>query len=114
MNLVSQIEYVTSEYYESVKGQLNHLVGLDFFEGTIIDLSLGGVKIEALEIPKELQQGHILLFHLDEAKIRQKLPAKLLRIHELEQGVSLHLSFVQIRELERMKLRKFVLKLQET
>ena len=114
LNLVSQIEYVTPENYEAVKGQLNQLVGVGFFEGTIVDLSLGGLKIEVLDIPREIQQGHILLFHLDEAKIRQKLPAKLLRIRQLEQGCSLHLSFIQMRELERMKLRKFILKLQES
>lgn len=81
---------------------------LDSFDGTIIDLSLGGLKVHFTDPPAGADVGNLLVFRLPQANVREDLMARILRINPSKNGVDYHLQFFRLRELARMKLNKML------
>ncbi|MBF0278969.1 MAG: PilZ domain-containing protein [SAR324 cluster bacterium] len=78
------------------------------FKGEITDISAGGVKITATELPTDLSEKNLLLFELHGAELRDDLVVRITRIIDDEDGYQLHSQFLNIRDLVRIKIKKFI------
>ena len=76
--------------------------------GTVIDISLGGMKIYLDELPKKAEVGNLLQFSLKEAKIQKKIQAQIVRLGKEDDQLSVHVQFTDLTELSRLHLEKFI------
>lgn len=77
--------------------------------GKILDISLGGSRIR-LENPQlKPAEGDLIVFQLPQAQVKEDLVSEILDIAEIKPGVvQIHLRFVGMKELNRLKLSKFI------
>jgi len=77
-------------------------------EGHIEDMSAGGFQIGAKVVPEDVNDGDIFVFHLPGANMREDLMAKVLKIIQRPTDFTVHLQFIRMRELSRMKINKYL------
>ncbi len=82
--------------------------------GTIRDLSMGGALVVGTSQHEQLHDGDMIVFTLPEANIREPLVTQVVGILPLEDGrIQFHLQFQGLKELNRLKLARFLTSLKE-
>ncbi|MBU3915919.1 flagellar brake protein [bacterium] len=76
--------------------------------GTVVDISIGGLKFTVPEIPEKVVEGITVIFKLEEAKIRNEIQAEIVRISTEGGNKSIHLQYQDLSELNRLYLQKFI------
>ena len=77
--------------------------------GQMKDLSLGGSRVVLHNAPLKPAEGDIIVFQFPQAQIKDDLVSEILDIAEPRGGPpQLHLQFVGVKELDRLKLSKFI------
>ena len=77
--------------------------------GHIVDLSLGGLRIMAVAPETRPAEGDIIVFQLPQARIKDDLVAEVLYTESpTPNEFQMHLRFVGIKELDRLKLNKYL------
>ena len=77
--------------------------------GHIVDLSLGGLRIMAVAPETRPAEGDIIVFQLPQARIKDDLVAEVLYTEApTPNEFQMHLRFVGIKELDRLKLNKYL------
>ncbi len=76
--------------------------------GTVVDISIGGMKFSVNELPERVTEGVKVIFRLEEAKIRNEINAEIVRITDEGTMKSVHLQFQELSELNRLYLQKFI------
>lgn len=78
-------------------------------EGTILDMSAGGIKLSiGQKLDEPLKQGDILLFHLPGASLREDLAATVLATIPRGKQMDVHMKFQDSNPLTRIKLLQFL------
>ena len=78
------------------------------FLGTVVDISIGGLKFTLDSLPEKMTEGVNVVFKLEEAKIKNKISAEVVRIAEEGNSKNVHLQFQDLSELNRLYLQKFI------
>ncbi|MCP4297442.1 MAG: PilZ domain-containing protein [Proteobacteria bacterium] len=76
--------------------------------GTVVDISVGGMKIYMDKLPEATQVGSAVLFFLKEAKIKKEIQARIVRLGKEDDYLSVHVQFSGLTELSRLHLQKFI------
>jgi hypothetical protein len=76
--------------------------------GTVIDISIGGLKFMVSELPDRVTEGIHVVFKLEEAKIKKEINAEIVKIASDSKGSYIHLQFEDLSELNRLYLQKFI------
>lgn len=76
--------------------------------GTVVDISLGGMKIYMDELPENAEVGTPVVFFLKEAKIQKEIQTRIVRLGREEDYISVHVQFSGLTELSRLHLQKFI------
>ncbi len=93
--------------------QLREEVPLPMLHGAITDVSLGGLNFQTDEALEEFGEKGVVLVAVPGVNIRDELQARILTIGESRGVKNLHLQFVHLRDIERLKLNKFLLRLKQ-
>lgn len=95
---------------------------LSSVNGNINDISVGGMRATIENLPKKvndegqlqvIESGDIFIFHLQGANLREDLKARVLSISSVEEKHQVHLQFYRTRELERLKIKKFIYRMEK-
>jgi c-di-GMP-binding flagellar brake protein YcgR len=79
------------------------------FRGTIKDLSIGGALVLAETPLRQLNDGDMIVFKLPEAQIKEDLAGLVVGgFPRGEQHAQVHLQFLGLKELNRLKLSKYL------
>ncbi len=78
------------------------------FIGNIVDVSLGGLKVNVDKLPAGVMKDSYLRFFFKEAKINKPLQVRVLKIYEEEPQTVLHLQFYAMTELNRLCLQNYI------
>lgn len=78
------------------------------FEGTLKDISLGGVLAWSKGELERLHEGDMVIFRLPEARVRDDLVAEVMGLFPLEGRTQIHLQFQGLKEMNRLKISKFL------
>ncbi len=76
--------------------------------GTVLDISIGGMKFKTPTLPEKTAEGINVVFKLEEAKIKNEIHAEIVRITDDKDGKNVHLQFQSLSELNRLYLQKFI------
>lgn len=78
-------------------------------QGTLQDLSLGGVLVKLDLTENKPETGDLIVFRLPEAQIKEDLVSQVMGSSEEDQKhMNVHLQFIGLNELNRLKLNKFI------
>ncbi len=89
-------------------------IALESVNGQIVDMSVGGLKAEVEKLPKNFEEGDLLIFHIQGANLREDMKARVLRINSTSADThDIHMQFFRTRELERLKIKKFIYRIQK-
>ncbi|MBF0279808.1 MAG: PilZ domain-containing protein [SAR324 cluster bacterium] len=97
-------------------------MSLSSVNGNIVDMSVGGIRATIENLPKKvgddgnlqvIEPGDIFIFHLQGANLREDLKARILKINTSDKTHEVHLQFFRTRELERLKIKKFVYRMEK-
>lgn len=119
---IREFERVTVDifttFYVMTEEQLNEMgtgvtagksdLALNTINGRIVDMSAGGFKAVCETVPPNLELGDIFIFHLQGANLREDLKAQVLHFGKKEEGYDVNFQFFRTRELERLKIKKFI------
>jgi c-di-GMP-binding flagellar brake protein YcgR len=79
------------------------------------DVSIGGALAVVANAAQAPETGDMVIFRLPEAQVHSDLVAQVVRKSNSPEGqVQLHLQFAGLKELDRLKLNRFILEQQET
>ena len=113
---ISMQLYVIRQEYTSDRA-VAHLKAMDsqyVFEGEFLDLSIGGALVRAKEQENRLNDGDVIVFQLPDSQIKDDLVSQVVGIFEGEGGSThMHLQFLGMKELNRLKLSKYLETLKE-
>jgi len=85
------------------------------FDGNIVDLSIGGALVMAKGRQERLHEGDVVVFRLPGAQMRDDVVSQVVGSLSLEaEATQLHLQFMGMKELNRLKLSKFLTTLKES
>ena len=76
--------------------------------GTVLDISIGGMKFTTPDLPEKVVEGVNVIFKLEEAKIKNEIQGEIVRISEENKQQNVHLQFQNLSELNRLYLQKFI------
>ncbi len=116
VDIVTSFYIISEDQLDAIGGSISSAKSdmvLESMNGKIVDMSIGGLKIVTDETSKPLKPGDVLVFHLQGAGLRDDLMAKILRVNDTKDSKSLHMQFFRSRELERMKIKKFLFRMQK-
>ncbi len=103
--------YVIRQEFTSDRA-VAHLKAMDsqyVFEGEIKDLSIGGALVRAKKQETRLNDGDVVVFQLPESQIKDDLVSQVVGIFEGEGGSPhMHMQFLGMKELNRLKLSKYL------
>ena len=95
--------------YKQKKGKQSEQAGESAqCTGTVVDISIGGLKFTVPEISEKVVEGISVIFKLEEAKIRNEIQAEIVRISTEGGNKSIHLQYQDLSELNRLYLQKFI------
>ncbi|MDH4225780.1 MAG: PilZ domain-containing protein [Deltaproteobacteria bacterium] len=84
------------------------------FQGRFMDISLGGIALMAPPGDFPVQAGDVLVFHLFEANIKENVISRVLKSETIEGGgMKIHGKLTGIREINRLKLSKYLQSVQD-
>lgn len=113
---------IPSEFYvirqeftnERTAGHLRTLDSQYRFDGALKDISIGGALVLADGKLERLNEGDIVVFRLPLAQIKDDLVAQVTGMFARDDGhTQVHLQFLGLRELNRLKLGKFLVSLKK-
>lgn len=79
------------------------------------DVSIGGALVVVADPSQSPEGGDMVIFRMPEAQVHADMVAQVLRRVERPDGqAQLHLQFVGLKELDRLKLNRFIMEQQET
>lgn len=103
--------YVIRQEFTSDRA-VAHLKAMDsqyVFEGEIIDLSIGGALVRSKNQETRLNDGDVVVFQLPASQIKDDLVSQVVGIFEGEGGnPHMHMQFLGLKELNRLKLSKYL------
>lgn len=108
VDIFTTFSVMSEEQLSAASGAAKTDMVVEAVNGKIVDISVGGLKAVLEEKPAKLDLGDLMIFHLQGANLRDDLKGRVLGINQLEKGISVHMQFFRSRELERMKIKKFV------
>ena len=76
--------------------------------GKVVDISTGGLKFTVEELPETVAVGANVMFRLEEAKITRDIQAEIVKITEEDEQNNVHIQFLNLSELNRLYLQKFI------
>ena len=80
----------------------------DACSGTVLDISIGGMKFETSDLPDKVTEGTYVVFKLEEAKIKNEIHAEIVKLSGDTEKAYVHLQFQNLSELNRLYLQKFI------
>ncbi len=114
---------IFTTFYAMTEEKLNSLgtgvsitksdIALESVNGQIVDMSVGGLKAEVEKLPKNFEEGDLLIFHIQGANLREDMKARVLKINPRGSEYDIHMQFFRTRELERLKIKKFIFRTQK-
>ncbi len=116
-----QVE-VPTEFYvirqeftsERTAGSLRAMDSQYRFDGVIKDISIGGALAQAPDTAERLHEGDMVVFKLPAAQIRDDVVAQCVGLFPRDDGsTGVHLQFTGLRELNRLKLGKYLVSLKK-
>jgi hypothetical protein len=85
------------------------------FDGSIVDLSIGGALVMAKGRQERLHEGDVVVFRLPGAQMRDDVVSQVVGSLSMEaEDTQIHLQFMGMKELNRLKLSKFLAALKES
>lgn len=112
VDIFTTFSIMSEEELNALSGAKADMV-MESINGKIVDISVGGIKAVLEERPAKLSIGDLMIFHLQGANLRDDLKARVLGINSHDTGHDVHMQFFRSRELERMKIKKFVFQRQK-
>lgn len=106
--------YVVRQEFASERatGGLKALDSQYRFNGSIRDISIGGALVIAEGRQERLNEGDMIVFRLPAAQIRDDIVGQVMGVMLLDDGnTQIHLQFVGLKELNRLKLGKYLSRL---
>lgn len=82
--------------------------GEDYCAGTVLDISIGGLKFMADDLPEIASIGAYVVFKLEEAKIKNDIHGEIVKLSKDGSHNFVHLQFQNLSELNRLYLQKFI------
>lgn len=108
--------YVIRQEYTGDRS-IAHMKALDsqyMFEGTIVDLSIGGALVSVDKGHERLHEGDMIVFQLPDAHIKDDIVAQVVGIFPSDEGnTQIHLQLTGLKELNRLKLSKYLTMLKD-
>ena len=99
---------------ERTAGHLRALDSQFRFDGAIKDISIGGALAATQDSQERLHEGDMVVFHLPAAQIKDDLVAQVVGMFGRDDGsTAVHLQFLGMRELNRLKLGKYLVSLKK-
>jgi PilZ domain len=99
---------------ERTAGNLRALDSQYRFDGAIKDISIGGALVFKQGGPDQLSEGDMVVFRLAEAHIKDDVVGQVMGLFPRDDGqTQVHLQFLGLRELNRLKLGKFLVSLKQ-
>ncbi|MCG8337156.1 MAG: PilZ domain-containing protein [Proteobacteria bacterium] len=80
----------------------------EFCAGTVLDISIGGMKFVTDSLPEKVSEGIYVVFKLEEAKIKNEIHAEIVKLSGDTSQAYVHLQFQNLSELNRLYLQKFI------
>jgi c-di-GMP-binding flagellar brake protein YcgR len=80
----------------------------EFCAGTVLDISIGGMKFVADNLPDKVSEGIYVIFKLEEAKIKNEIHAEIVKLSGDANRAYIHLQYQNLSELNRLYLQKFI------
>ena len=99
---------------ERTAGHLRAMDSQYRFDGDIKDISIGGALVVAGSAQDRLHEGDMVVFRLPDAQIKDDVVGQVVGLFARDDGRSqAHLQFLGLRELNRLKLGKFLVSLKK-
>lgn len=116
IDLVAQFYVIRQELAsDRTAASLKALDSQYVIEGTLRDLSLGGALVVGHSNQELLHDGDMIVFRLPQAQIREDLVSMVVGIIPMDDGkVQFHLQFQGLKELNRLKLSRYLTNLKES
>ena len=86
---------------------------LPFWDGTLIDLSLGGANLVTSDDLETLGERDIVILTIPGVQVRDHFQARVLAIVPQQGKFHLHLQFLPLKDIERLKLNKFLIRMKK-
>jgi c-di-GMP-binding flagellar brake protein YcgR len=100
---------------ERTAGHLRALDSQYRFDGEIKDISIGGALVLADGGQDRLHEGDMVVFRLVDAQIKDDVVGQVMGLFARDDGkTQVHLQFLGLRELNRLKLGKFLVSLKQS
>jgi c-di-GMP-binding flagellar brake protein YcgR len=85
------------------------------FDGSLRDISIGGALVVAEGPQERVHEGDMVVFRLPDAQIKDDLVAQAVGMMPRDDGATqIHLQFLGLKELNRLKLGKFLVGLKQS
>lgn len=99
---------------ERTAGSLRALDSQFRFDGAIVDISIGGALISSPSTTEHLHEGDMVVFKLPVAQIKDDVVAQCVGLFPRDdETTQVHLQFLGLRELNRLKLGKYLVSLKK-
>jgi hypothetical protein len=82
--------------------------GQEYCAGTVLDISIGGLKFMTDNLPEKTSVGVYVVFKLEEAKIKNDIHGEIVKLSKDANQDFVHLQFQNLSELNRLYLQKFI------
>ncbi|HKI98080.1 MAG TPA: PilZ domain-containing protein [bacterium] len=100
---------------ERTAGALRALDSQYRFDGAIRDVSIGGALVVANGHHEKVHEGDMIVFRLPAAQIKDDLVAQVVGLFQRDDGnTQVHLQYLGLKELNRLKLGKFLVGLKQS
>jgi hypothetical protein len=114
MDMETQFYVVRQEAAEKAHALLRARDSQYVVRGKLLDLSVGGALAVVPLDEMSPHEGDTLIFHFTPAQIREDLVAAVVRTVTVEGNLlEVHLQFAGLKELDRLKLNKYLTNLAE-